>query len=446
VAEEGVRAGYLFLASFLLLPVAGAPLLSHPTYRRFPGACRIVLSGAAGAVLVSATMTGLALAGLRWSLPGILLPALALGWLLRRLLAGAETPGDGPPSPPAPAAVRAAWVFSFLAVAAAFLGTAAGAATSNDLVFFWGPKAAQFAQARTLDARFLGDPLLNYMHPYYPPLVTNLWAFGAMAAGRFPWGAVTATFPLFLAALALGLPGVLRTALPRSRAHAVSCLAVSALASIGLTGFVAGNAEMPLFLFETLGIALLLSPFSSESAGRLLAGLLLAGAASAKVEGLPVVLSAVFLFAILERRRARPAGKALAFLLAPTVVVLGLWFAYGASRRLFFGYQGTGRLLDIHWNRAGQILAGIPRALLDANYALPYLVPFLVFLLMPRGGRRWMVPVGVLPVLALFFVFIYLHVPDPTLFIQWSAARVFAPAAILFALAAAMRGATGEAP
>jgi hypothetical protein len=154
----------------------------------------------------------------------------------------------------------------------------------------------------------------------------------------------------------------------------------------------------------------------------------------------------VFLFAILERRRARPAGKALAFLLAPTVVVLGLWFAYGASRRLFFGYQGTGRLLDIHWNRAGQILAGIPRALLDANYALPYLVPFLVFLLMPRGGRRWMVPVGVLPVLALFFVFIYLHVPDPTLFIQWSAARVFAPAAILFALAAAMRGATGEAP
>jgi hypothetical protein len=49
-------------------------------------------------------------------------------------------------------------------------------------------------------------------------------------------------------------------------------------------------------------------------------------------------------------------------------------------------------------------------------------------------------------VLVLFFVFVYLHVPDPTLFIQWSAARVFAPAAILFALAAAVRGATGEAP
>ena len=68
---------------------------------------------------------------------------------------------------------------------AALLATLGGAATSVDLVFFWGAKAQQFAAARGIDLEFLRNPAHQYMHPYYPPLVSNVFAFATMAAGRF---------------------------------------------------------------------------------------------------------------------------------------------------------------------------------------------------------------------------------------------------------------------
>jgi hypothetical protein len=58
---------------------------------------------------------------------------------------------------------------------------------------FWGPKAQAFAAARTVDTRVLSDPLQDYPHPSYPPLVTSLYALGTIAASRFPWGAATLT-------------------------------------------------------------------------------------------------------------------------------------------------------------------------------------------------------------------------------------------------------------
>ena len=39
------------------------------------------------------------------------------------------------------------------------------------------------AIARTIDTAFLTAPFLEYLHVYYPPLVTNLYAFASMAAG-----------------------------------------------------------------------------------------------------------------------------------------------------------------------------------------------------------------------------------------------------------------------
>src|SRR5439155_8560074 len=120
-------------------------------------------------------------------------------------------------------------LLTVLALLWAWAAAASGAATSPDLLIFWGTKAQAFAAARTIDASFLRKPLLQYLHPSYPPLVTNIYALAATAAGRFPWGAATLTFPLLLTALAMSLPGLLRLSVPRSSAWASSALIITAL-------------------------------------------------------------------------------------------------------------------------------------------------------------------------------------------------------------------------
>ena len=53
-------------------------------------------------------------------------------------------------------------------------------------------------------------------------------------------------------------------------------------------------------------------------------------------------------------------------------------------------------------------------------------------------ARRSVVPLGNAAILAGFFLFTYLHRPeDPSLWISWSAARIFSPVAMLTAVAAA---------
>jgi hypothetical protein len=324
-----------------------------------------------------------------------------------------------------------------LAVGCALAATSAGAASSPDLLFFWGPKAQQFALARSFDTGFMRDAFHQYMHSYYPPLVTNLGAFASMAAGRMSWTGATLTFPLLLAALAIGLPGTLSGWLGPRRSAAIAALTVAALAYLGTEADIAGNGDMPLLLFEALAAALLLSGSGAEGPAQLLAGLLLSGAAAAKVEGLPFVLSAVALFLLTRPEASRPLWKTAARLLLPTVVALSAWFAFGATRRLFFGYSEYGRFLDLHPDHFPVVVAAIARALWSAGHGLPWLVPLACLLAaLPLSRRAWL-PLGTAAALTAFFLFTYIHrAEDPSLWISWSAARIFSPVAMLFALAA----------
>ncbi len=431
--------GILWLGAYLVLPICGWPLLSHPAFRRFSIAARLVLSGAAGAVLLSFAMTVAVLVGLKWRTGVLVLASAVLAWLLRRL-AGPASPAAPPPgADDADSAVRRlAHAVSFAAVAAALVAAFAGAASSPDLLFFWGPKAQAYAIARTIDPGFLGAPFHRFMHPYYPPLVTNLYAFASMAAGRLPWTAAILTFPALLAALALGLPGTLRGGVGRSRAAAVSALAVAAIACAGIEADIGGNGEMPLLLFETLAMALLLSPDASERPAQLLAGVLLAGAAVTKVEGLPFALAAALLAVLARRRPGRGALPSLLALLGPSAGALGVWFAFGASRGLFTGYSESGRFLDLYPARLLSVVETIVRNLLAAGHGLAWIVPIVVLFASLPLGRGALVPLTTAAVLAAFFVFTYLHRPeDPSLWISWSAARIFTPIAMLLAVAAA---------
>ena len=430
-----MRSGYLWLASLLCCPLAGWPLLAHSSYRRFSRACRAGLSAAVGSVLVSGWMTVFALAGIAWR-PIVITAAAVLTAFLLRLLAREEglQPPEASVSPALPGE-RLASGIATVAVLAALAAAGSAAATSVDLLYFWGPKAQAFAAARTVDVSFLRDPMLQYMHPSYPPLVTNLSSFASIAAGRFAWGAATLLVPACLAAIALSLPGLLRTGAPRRTAWAASALVVSALGLLGNELDVAGNGEPWVWLFEVLGTASLLGSAATTGPGQLLAGLLLAGAASAKIEGLPFALAAVILFLAFRRHEVR-VGRAAAFLIAPSAVSLGAWFAFGASRRLFYGYEQYGSFLEIHWNELTVVLSGIASALWSAAWALPWLLPLAALLVAPGQAGLARLPLVLAAVLAGFFVFTYLHLPDPSLLIGWSAGRVFSPLLALLAVAA----------
>ena len=421
-----MSAGWAWLTAGAVLPLLGAPLLAHPAYSGHSVAARAVLAGAVGGVLLSFVMTLCALAGLPWSFPALVLSAAALAAAARLALRGTVA-AQPRPEPPEPLTV----VLCSAAVAVAFLATISGAAGSSDLLLFWGPKAQAFAKSRTIDAAFLASPQASHMHAYYPPLVTNLYAGATMLSGRFSWSAATLTFPLLLAALAAALLSLLSGA--RRPFPPAAALLVASLALLGSEADIAGNADMALLFFEALGLALLFAPRPMRTANLLLAGLLFAGAATSKVEGLPFVLAAVLFFVASRKRETEPL-RAVSLLLGPAFVALGVWFLFGAARKAFSGYGEYGSLTAIRWDRLGAVIAEIGSALWANAYALAYLIPLAVLLGSRCEARR--LPLAVATSLAGFLVVTYmLPVNDPGDWIRWSAARTLSPVACLLALA-----------
>jgi hypothetical protein len=441
-----MKPGLSWLASMAALPLIGWPVAFARPFRALPTGCRLVLAGGVGGFFLSTVMTVFALLWVPW-IPALL---VAVAFLVS---AGVRTPLSGqaaiePPArePHGIVSVAGALV-SAAAVAAVTLSVMAGASTSGDLILFWGPKAQAFAAAGTIDAAFLKERFLEYLHPSYPPLITNIFAFASMVAGRFAWGAATATFPLILAGLAVALPGVLRLGASRAAANAIACVVVCGLGLIGMETDIAGSGEMPLLFFETLALALLVSPAASGPPTQLLAGLLLGGAAAAKVEGLPVVLAASVLFLVSRRHTVKP-WPALLRLLGPTAIAVGLWFAFGASTGAFRGYRGYGDFFELHFAALGTVLQTITRSLWLVGYGLPFLIPLILLVTRRRPWSPALLPLGTALALAGFLVFTYLHVPEPAHWVDWSAARVFSPLVPLLSLAAVAgdAGAIGRPP
>jgi hypothetical protein len=126
-------------------------------------------------------------------------------------------------------------------------------------------------------------------------------------------------------------------------------------------------------------------------------------------------------------------------LLAPALIAVLGWMAFGRQRAVFIGYESYGPALDLHWNTLGRVLAAVGRSLAAAAFGLPWLVPAAAFLLSLRGRKSALparlVPAGIALVLSLFYVFTYLHGPDPTLWIGWSGGRIFLVVSPLLAIA-----------
>jgi len=427
-----VRGGGLWLALTMLPAALGAPLLFHPTYGRYGFLGRAALSAGAGAVVLSLVMTAAALVPVPWGVAWLTAVSLVAASLLRSLL-GQEAEGPRPSGSGSRAVVVAAALVSAGAVGAALFATFAGATASTDLFHFWGPKAEAFASARSIDAEFLRAPWHDHLHPDYPPLVTNLFAFASLATGRLPWGTAPYTYPLVLAALALALPAILASDRPRAPAHAVAALAVTVAALLGNTFLIGGAGDIYLLFFSACAVGILSGPDAGRGSRQLLAGLLLAGAASAKVEGLVIAAAGAGLFLLFAPRHR--SLRAAVFLLCPTAVSVGVWFAYGWSRQLFRFYVGYGSFLKLYPEYLPLILRTIGSEFFLAAWALPFLVPLAV-LLSARKSPRILLPAGLAFILTAFYLFTYLHARDLVRdWVTWSAGRIFTPVAVLLALA-----------
>jgi hypothetical protein len=430
-----------WLSAFVPVALAGAPLAAHPAFRRLGLAARAALAAAAGAVLLSTLMTLASLAGVSWAPLPLLAATAAIAAAFRLALRGRSALEDDPDTAPLRPrrGVRVLYLgLSGLAVAAAFDVTAAGGATSVDMVLQWGPKAQAYAAARGFDAALLADPFNWDLNRSYPPLVPEVEAFASILSNRpdFPWRTAPLAFPFLLGILALALDGLLARGRHAELGAAGAALTVAVLAYSGAQFEVAGNGDAPFWFFELSTAALLTVSAASERATCVAGGLLLAGAATTKLEGLPFALASIVLFVLTRGRRRRPGAADLAFLALPAAVALGAWFAFGASRGLFSGY-GVGPAFEIHWERTGEILRTLGAEL--GRKPWPYAAAALFFAASLRARKR----VAPLPLLlagglAAFLVFGYFHgAPDPREWIVWSAGRVFAPLAALVVLSAA---------
>ena len=432
-----MRTAIGWIGIFAGLCLLGLPLMSAPTFRLLPLVSRVAVAWGVGAYILATVMTLFALAGIPWHPATLIIVSLVVAFLLRRWTGRRE------PLAAASERGRSLWLWPGLAAAgggvfAAFIAAVTSSATSADLFLFWGPKGESFAAARTIDTRFLTERFHDYLHASYPPLVPDLYAFATELAGRFSWTAATLTYPVVLAALALALIGLLRLSLPTADAAVMTAVVSCGIALAGNVTDIAGNGEIFLLFFEATAMALLIAPQAAAPPCQLLAGLMLGGAAASKVEGLVFVLAAGAAF-LVRGPKSDSLGRTAIRLAAPTLVVIGGWFAFGASRRLFVGYEGYGETFTLYPSALARVLGGIVSSLFDVGYALPYLVPLVLLATRRTPWRPAFVPLATAAVLSIFFVFTYLHLPDAGQWIEWSAARIFTAWIPLLTLAAVAR-------
>jgi hypothetical protein len=389
-----------------------------------------------GALVVCLGTWILSLAGIPWSVPLILALAFVPALFPRRRSRETEPVAEGPGSPVAGAAV-------VLVLAAVTYAAATARATAADLLLFWGAKGQRFAQARAIDVDFLREPMHRLMHPDYPPMLTSLYAWGTLAAGRFAWGAATLTLPLWLALALAAFYGFAHRSIGRRSAAEHTAVLAAGLGFLTVQMLTAGNADVLLTYFEVVALSALV--FSGDDGeGRIAAAAALTGAVLTKVEGVVfagLLVGAFVLFGTsCGRGRDRGRGRGLRRVQAavslglPPLLAFAAWLAYCR----FHG------LLDIYGPRPGPTSAHIPailgQILHEASFSSAY-APWVVFLVLLMWGAKSRAAAMPLLCGAGFVAFlVYMYATsrvDPSLWIYWSGARLLLTPLVCLAVASA---------
>lgn len=394
---------------------------------------RLVLYTLAGWVGLHLLLTALGLAQVPWRLPAVLAALAAAAALARRLL---PAPADRTRLPS-----EIGWGEGLaVAALAVFAATAlSGWIASPDFVYHWGLKGHRFYLAGGIDYRYLGASWNWVVHPDYPNLLPELFAVTALAAGRFSEPAMmlwsVAAFALLLAAVREALR---RAGTSRFASQAALAGIAMAVAAYGIGHLAAGGADWLIALALVAALPPLLSPVDRRGAAQI--GLVAAFAAAAKVEGVPLALSLVGIYAARVRaaraaspappRRARPPRlhwlqavqgidlRATLALTLPATAVTIPWLAAIWGHHLFQDYN-TGPLAP---ERIPRVLAAAA-AVMDQEWSgFGYGLLLLPALLLDRRLRSL---AAVVSLQLLFYLYVYLSVRiDAVALVQSSFSRL----------------------
>jgi hypothetical protein len=427
--------GFRFLIALLALPFLGYALQSFSAFRTLHPAARWGLAGAFGAIMLCVQMLLFTWLGIRWSIWLLLcLPVLiAIGRRRFRRQAHVQE-RDGRTG-------LLAIIVTLVTLGATTYASVTARATSSDLLLFWGTKGQRFAQMAGIDVGFLRDPEHFLMHADYPPMLPCLYAWATLVAGRFAWGAALLSLPLFLMLAILTFFGFARPVLGRVAAAEYASILAALLAFVLISSYTAGNAEPLLIYFQVVALSAIVFAIDRPE-GLPAAGVALAGGVLTKVEGMVFAALVVFAAVILMREARR--WRSLTLLAGAPAIALAAWVFFCRSHGLLDFYD---------LNKRSQLMLGhIPVVLREVGRQAAYdawFMPWIVVFVLSIGGKRTRASFLALAVALGFGGFIictYLtSKEDPTLWIQWSAARLLiTPLLCLFFVAPANASANAK--
>jgi hypothetical protein len=439
----------LFLAGELSVVAFGLPAAFHPLCRPFPWFARLAAAFLFGAVALSVEAIVFSLIGVEWSTATIGVPLVFFSAVATSILRARDFGAEPAPDEDARGS-GAVLVVASLVIALAFahlaFATLAARATSADYLLFWGVKGVRFANARGIDVSFLTLPLAIHAHTNYPPLVPIQYAWGAIGAGSFPWRGGLLTMPIWFAATASLLYGIMRVRLTRKRAVCAVALWSVLLASSLVVSYSAGSAEPELLAFETIAVAAVVFP--RDRAGWLIAGVALGGAMLSKNDaaiGGSVLVAGALAAELIARRRISAAD--LASLIVVPLALFSTWPLFECFRRVPMIDVGRETFATFSFRFVGQIAKALAENLAVGTSGISWIV---LLILIAVGWKRWPLFLPAMAfavaVVTLFAAYYLLHPGDPTVWIRNSYPRLIQPAlsALVIAATLALLGNSGD--
>jgi hypothetical protein len=401
---------FAYVAAYALVPLFGLSLASSIDSR----SARIGFAFLAGALLLTIEATLFTMIGIRWSIVGLSFPLLiASGMVVWRTK---RTDKSVCATPLAIAIICIASLHFALSIITT-------QSINPDYVLFWGTKAVHFAMSRSLDASYL---LSRYAPPRidYPPLLPIVQAWGLLFSHQMPWITAAAMSAVWLIAAVPVIHWL------TGSVHATAFWTAAMAASLAFCGS-GGNAEAMLVVYISVGASAIVAKRTS------IAAIAFAGAMLTKEEAL-VTIGAILIGVVIHDRGIRRA----AIVAASSAASASVWFAFQKRFGMHVGYDRVTLTHTFHWGNLPTIFREAPKSLAAGCWGLSWLIPLAIIIYiawkMPRRLKDAVPLLVPVPLLFVFFVYLYLQYESSlAMKMWWILPRLSQPALSLLILAAA---------
>jgi len=426
---------FLFIGAKFLLLLFGAPAAYAPSVQQLGITARLATAYIAGHLVISVAAVAFSLMRIEMTMLTMAVPfagfALACAiYLSRRRPVAIAPPGsDG-----THAGARFAQITTVTTLACVFVALLATRATSADYLYFWGAKAARFAEVGRIDAALLVTPHMIHLRGLYPPLVTIAHTWSALVAGEMLWVENLASAGGWLVVGTVILHALLREKYGRATANGIIPFWTVAIGASLIDSFSGGSAEAPLVCFTTLGAA------SLFLGGGVLTPLCFAAMVLTKVEGTMIAVLCIGA-AMLARRFAepRPSMRQIVAAASSTAAAYLMWWGFQRLEGLPTSDPMRQRVLDLDVSRFPAVIVTMMANMDAGTLGLSWIVALSVVVFCVG---RWRIAFGPLLVslsIVGFYAVYYLHERRPLeLVMGWEVPRITQPALSLLVLAAGL--------